>query len=111
MIGNNKTAKHLIAWLVGLPFLALVACTEDITIDSPEEKIVPVVEGYLTNEYKRHEVILSYSSELYSHETTMITGAKVFVTYNDNKDNRRFHRIEHGGAHGRERAARGGCRR
>jgi len=55
-------------------------------MDPPEEKIVPVVEGYLTNEYKRHEVILSYSSELYSHETSMITGAKVFVTYNNNKD-------------------------
>lgn len=86
MIRCKKRSKHLIAWFVGLPFLALVACTEDIAIDPPEEKIVPVVEGYLTNEYKRHEVILSYSSELYSHEKAMITGAKVFVTYNDNKD-------------------------
>ena len=60
-------------------------------MDPPEEKIVPVVEGYLTNEYKRHEVILSYSSELYSHETSMITGAKVFVTYNDNKDTIWYH--------------------
>lgn len=86
MIGYKDISKRLLAWLAGLPFLAIVACTEDITIDPPEETIVPVVEGSLTNEYKRHEVILSYSSELYSHETKMITGAVVYVTYNDNRD-------------------------
>ena len=91
MIRYKEISKRLLAWLAGLPFLGIVACTEDITMDPPEEKIVPVVEGYLTNEYKRHEVILSYSSELYSHETSMITGAKVFVTYNDNKDTIWYH--------------------
>lgn len=70
---------YIIGLLVGLNFLA--SCTEEITMDLPEGKIVPVVEGYITNEYKRHEVILSYSSDLYDAENPeMITNAEVYVT-------------------------------
>ena len=50
-------------------------------MDLPEGKIVPVVEGNITNEYKRHEVILSYSSDLYDEGTLeMISNAEVYVT-------------------------------
>lgn len=62
----------------------LAACTEDITMDAPNGRKRPVVEGTITDEYKRHEVVLSYSSELY--DTTgfeMITGAKVYVSCDD----------------------------
>lgn len=62
----------------------LTACTEDITMDAPTGRKRPVVEGSITDEYKRHEVVLSYSSELY--DTTgfeMITGAEVFVQCGD----------------------------
>lgn len=53
-------------------------------MDVPGGTKVPVVEGSITNEYKRHEVILSYSSELYSTEgTEMISGAEVYVTCNN----------------------------
>ena len=46
----------------------------------PEGRKRPVVEGSITNEYKRHEVILSYSSELYNTEgAEMISGAVVYV--------------------------------
>ena len=45
----------------------------------PEGRKRPVVEGYLTNEVKRHEVILSYSSEFYSDDREMILGAKVYA--------------------------------
>ena len=39
------------------------------------------VEGSFTDEYKRHEVILSYTADFYnSNEIKMITGAKVAVT-------------------------------
>ena len=58
----------------------LASCTEEITMELPEGRLCPVVEGSITDEYKRHEVILSYSSELY--DTTgmeMISGAKVYV--------------------------------
>jgi hypothetical protein len=64
--------------------LITASCTEDIMMDLPEGRKVPVVEGSITNECKRHEVILSYSSELYSTDSKeMITGAEVYVTSND----------------------------
>lgn len=75
MIAN----KHCFGLLFGL-VLVSVSCTEDITMDMPEGRKVPVVEGSITNEFKRHEVILSYSSELYNTEGfEMISGAEVYV--------------------------------
>ena len=53
-------------------------------MDVPQGRRVPVVEGTITNELKRHEVVLSYSSALY--DTTgreMITHAEVYVTSDD----------------------------
>ena len=62
-----------------LSLLPTLACTEEIILDTPEGRKRPVVEAYLTDELKRHEVILSYSSEMYSSETEMISGAVVYV--------------------------------
>ena len=76
-MNNLKHITKLLA--VSLLLTTFAACTEEIAIDPPREKVVPVVEGSFTNEYKRHEVILSYSTELYSHETKMITGAEIYV--------------------------------
>lgn len=76
----KKTAKHFRLWLTGLCLLTITACTESIDINPPAGKLVPVIEGSFTDEYKRHEVILSYSADLYSHETKMITGAAISVT-------------------------------
>ena len=45
----------------------------------PEGEKRPVVEAYLSNEVKRHEVILSYSAPCYSSEWEMITGAEVYA--------------------------------
>lgn len=76
MIANKE---HCFGLLFGL-FLVTASCTEKITMDMPEGRKVPVVEGSITNEFKRHEVILSYSSELYNTEGfEMISGAEVFV--------------------------------
>lgn len=72
-------AKHLRLLILFGPLAYMAACTEDITIDPPKAKVFPVVEGSFTNECKRHEVILSYSSELYSHDKKMISGAEVYV--------------------------------
>lgn len=61
--------------------LCIASCTEDIVMEVPEGRKVPVVEGSITDECKRHEVILSYSSELYSTDgSEMISGAEVYVT-------------------------------
>ena len=69
-------------FLLGLGFLC--SCTEDITMDLPAGRKVPVIEGSITNEFKRHEVILSYSNEMYSTEGfEMITGAEVYVASGD----------------------------
>ena len=58
----------------------MAACTEDIVMEMPEGRKRPVVEGSITDEYKRHEVILSYSSELYdTDDREMISGAEVYV--------------------------------
>lgn len=72
-----KKKKHI--WLLGTAFLSFCACTEEIVLDAPEGRKVPVVEGSFSDEYKRHEVILSYSSELYSQEHEMISGAVVYI--------------------------------
>ena len=73
-----KRKQHLVFW-VGLGLL-MAACTEDIMMDMPEGRKRPVVEGSITDEYKRHEVVLSYSSELYNTEDPeMISGAEVYV--------------------------------
>ena len=61
--------------------LFVASCTEDIIMEAPEGRKLPVVEGSITNECKRHEIILSYSSELYSTDAKeMISGAEVYVT-------------------------------
>ena len=75
-----KFSKYLLQSLPFICFMSICACTEEVILDMPKGDKRPVVEGYFTNELKRHEVILSYSSEVYSDEKEMITGAEVYVT-------------------------------
>lgn len=59
----------------------LVSCREDIVIDLEEGEPLIGVEGSFTDEFKRHEVILSYTADFYNaDDIKMITGAKVVVT-------------------------------
>ena len=62
-------------------------CTEEIVMEAPEGQKRPVVEGYFTDELKRHEVILSYSSELYSDDREMISDAVVYVVQSNGYQN------------------------
>ena len=71
--------KIHIKWLAFFSLLSVWACTEEITIDPPEGKKIPVVDGSITDEFKRHEVVLSYANELYSHEKEMISNARVYL--------------------------------
>ena len=67
--------------IVLLMLVTLFSCREDVVIDLEEGDPLIGVEGSFTDEYKRHEVILSYTADFYnSNEIRMITGAKVFVT-------------------------------
>ena len=67
--------------IVLLMLVTLFSCREDIIIDLEEGDPLIGVEGSFTDEYKRHEVILSYTADFYnSNEIRMISGAKVVVT-------------------------------
>lgn len=71
--------KLYLVILFGLGLLT-AACTEEIVLDMPSGRKRPVVEGSISNECKRHEVILSYSTEMYDTEDPeMISGAEMYV--------------------------------
>ena len=60
---------------------AMFSCREDIVIDLEEGSPLIGVEGSFTDEYKRHEVILSYTADFYNADAIrMVMGAKVVVT-------------------------------
>lgn len=61
--------------------LVLFSCREDIVIDLEEGEPMIGVEGSFTDEFKRHEVILSHTTDFYnSDDIEMISGAVVYVT-------------------------------
>lgn len=71
--------KKSVCLLFLLPLL-LFSCTEDIVIDLEEGRPMVGVEACFTNQLKRHEVILSYTSEFYhSREISMLSGAEVRI--------------------------------
>lgn len=73
--------KKLICLIPVMLLLAMLSCSEDIVIDLEEGSPMIGVEGSFTNEFKRHEVILSYTADFYNTEDIkMVTGAKVAVT-------------------------------
>lgn len=60
---------------------SMTACTEDIVIDVVEGEPMVGVEAWFTDQVKRHETILTYTSEFYNKdEIRMISGATVYVT-------------------------------
>lgn len=64
-----------------LLIFTMLSCREDFVIDLEEGSPMIGVEGSFTDEFKRHEVILSYTADFYNaDEIKMVTGAKVAVT-------------------------------
>lgn len=60
--------------------LSLFSCTDNIIIDTQEGPELVGVSGYITNEYKKHQIILSRTADFYSTEDIeMISDAEVFV--------------------------------
>lgn len=73
--------KKLICLIPMMLLLAMLSCSEDIVIDLEEGSPMIGVEGSFTDEFKRHEVILSYTADFYNtNDIKMVTGAKVAVT-------------------------------
>lgn len=89
--------RHLVHLGLLLGIMLVCSCTEEIVVDPPVGKKVPVVEGCFTDEYKCHEVVLSYTSELYSDNVEMITGASVYVA--GGGDTIYFHELENNPGH------------
>lgn len=69
-------------WMLNIMLVfVMFSCREDIVIDLEEGNPLIGVEGSFTDEYKRHEVILSFTADFYnSDEIRMVTGARVVVT-------------------------------
>ena len=68
-------------WILLVMLLGLFSCREDIVVDLEEGDPLIGVEGSFTDEFKRHEVILSYTADFYNADAiNMVTGARVVVT-------------------------------
>ncbi len=64
-----------------LSALLLTSCTKDIKIDTQEGPQLIGINGYITNEYKKHQIVISKTADFYSEDTIeMISDAEVFVT-------------------------------
>ncbi len=73
-----KRLECIFVFLAGLFLFS--SCREDIVIDLEDGKPMIGVEASFTDEFKRHEVILSYTVDFYmSQEIQMISGAKVRI--------------------------------
>ena len=65
--------------IILLALIGLSACTEKMRIDSQEGERLVGVSASITDEYKKHEVILSYTEPFYGGNPEMISNALVFV--------------------------------
>ena len=59
--------------------IGLTACTEKMKIDTQEGERLVGVSASITDEYKKHEVILSRTESFYGGDPEMISNATVFV--------------------------------
>lgn len=77
---NRIIKKNFLASILGFTVLTF-SCTEkiDIELDSTYERIV--IEGYLTDEYKPHQVKITKSADYFSNKPAdPITGADVVIS-------------------------------
>ena len=65
--------------LILLALIELSACTEKMEIDSQEGDRLVGVSASITDEYKKHEVIISYTEPFYGGNPEMISNAIVYV--------------------------------
>ena len=58
----------------------MTSCIEDFRIDTEDGKQLIGINGYFTNEYKKHQIVISKTTDFYSEEDAeMISGAEVFI--------------------------------
>ena len=60
--------------------LLMTSCIEDFRIDTENGEHLVGINGYFTNEYKKHQIVISKTTDFYSEEDAeMISGAEVFI--------------------------------
>ena len=58
----------------------ITSCVDDIIIDTQEGPKLIGISGYISNEYKKHQIVISKTMDFYSNEEIeMISDAEVFV--------------------------------
>ena len=71
--------KHLTLFILAISFL-MTSCIDDFKIDTENGKRLVGINAYFTNEYKKHQIIISKTTDFYSEEEAeMISGAEVFI--------------------------------
>ena len=74
-----KKTHIILATLFATMFLT--SCIEDIEIDTQEGPQLMGINGYISDEYKKHKIVLSKTLDFYSsEEIEMVSGAEVFVS-------------------------------
>ena len=60
--------------------LCITSCIDPIEIDPQDGSQLIGINGYITNEYKKHQIVISKTSDFYSNDDVeMVTEAEVFV--------------------------------
>ena len=58
----------------------MTSCIDDFRINTEDGKNLVGINGYFTNEYKKHQIVISKTTDFYSEEDAeMISGAEVFI--------------------------------
>ncbi|MBO5957377.1 MAG: DUF4249 family protein [Bacteroidales bacterium] len=71
--------KHLTLFILAISFL-MTSCIDDFKIDTENGKHLVGINAYFTNEYKKHQIVISKTTDFYSEdEAEMISGAEVFI--------------------------------
>ncbi len=87
--------KYITLLILATSFL-LTSCIEDFRIDTKDGEQLIGINGYFTNEYKKHQIVISKTTDFYSEEDAeMISDAEVFI--HDGTDTIYFEETENKG--------------
>lgn len=80
----NRTHPHTKNWLLAILLLAFVACTEQVQIELESTQPRLVVEGSVTTDSCRHQVLLTVTSDYFSNKPPSgLSNATVELSFND----------------------------
>ena len=72
--------KKINILLILLMTICMTSCIDPIKIDPQDGPQLIGINGYITNEYKKHQIVISKTADFYSNDDVeMVTEAEVFV--------------------------------